>query len=376
MDLNNKEKTNIELINFDNNDAQEEKTLNAFLKDLNICIKYLENVKKDVYIYIINKTIDVIGENAPKVKFSFYNNYKYVGKDDINISVFRGEINSFIEKYKVNNFILKNDISLQFFFHYPKKPIINCEKEDKKNNDLQKLNVSPVTPRYSFEQMILNDETRSALLSSVTMIKNLSKIYDEWGFSEIDPVQKSVLNFYGPPGTGKTMAAYAVADYLKKLILPLNYADIESKFVGDAPKNLVSAFDIAKKENCVLFFDEADSFLGKRITNVSSSSDQAVNSLRSQMLILLESFEGIVLFATNLHKNYDKAFESRILRNIKFSLPDKELRKVLILKMIPSKAPIDRTILTDSIINQLSDYTEGSKCALLSIQNLRQFKVC
>ena len=68
----------------------------------------------------------------------------------------------------------------------------------------------------------------------------------------------------------------------------------------------------------MLFFDEADSFLGKRIQNVSSSSDQAINSLRSQMLILLEDFEGVVVFATNLADNYDKAFESRICKHISF----------------------------------------------------------
>ena len=138
--------------------------------------------------------------------------------------------------------------------------------------------------------MVLNKEVKDQLDSCVTMIRSLDKIYDEWGFREVDPVKKSVLNFYGPPGTGKTMAAHALSAELGKMILAINYSDVESKFVGDAPKNLVSVFKIAEEKNCVLFFDEADSFLGKRVTNVSSSSDQAVNSLRSQMLILLESF--------------------------------------------------------------------------------------
>jgi AAA+ superfamily predicted ATPase len=163
----------------------------------------------------------------------------------------------------------------------------------------------------------------------------------------------------GSPGTGKTMAAHAIAAELGKKILAVNYAEIESKFVGDAPKNLISAFEIAKKESCVLFFDEADSFLGKRITSVSSSSDQAVNSLRSQMLILLETFDITVIFATNLNENYDKAFDSRILCSIKFELPDRELRKQSIAKMIPSKAPINREILTDELLYKLSDLTEG-----------------
>ena len=208
-------------------------------------------------------------------------------------------------------------------------------------------------------QIILNDSTFEEIQKVSTLIKNIQKIYYDWGFSEIDPVPRCIVNFYGPPGTGKTMSAHIIASELNTKILPLNYSDIESKFVGDAPKNLVQAFEIAKRENCLLFFDEADSFLGKRITNVSSSSDQAVNSLRSQMLILLESFNGVVIFATNLHENYDSAFESRILRHIKFELPDKDIRLKIIKKMIPPKAPIDREVFDDEYLMSLSEIIDG-----------------
>ena len=160
--------------------------------------------------------------------------------------------------------------------------------------------------------------------------------------------------------TGKTMSAHALANEIGKKILAVNYAEIESKFVGEAPKNLISAFEIAKNEDAVLFFDEADSFLGKRITSVSSSSDQAVNSLRSQMLMLLENYEIIVIFATNLNENYDKAFNSRIITNIKFELPDNNLRKEAILRLMPKKAPIDSEILQDeTLIEKLVNLSDG-----------------
>ena len=109
--------------------------------------------------------------------------------------------------------------------------------------------------------------------------------------------------------------------------------------MGDSAKNLMNAFNTAKEHNCVLFFDEADSFLGKRIQNVTQGADQALNSLRSQMLILLEEFEGVVIFATNLVSNFDQAFESRILKHIKFALPNEEARAVIINKMIPEHLP-------------------------------------
>ncbi len=61
------------------------------------------------------------------------------------------------------------------------------------------------------------------------------------------------------------------------------------------------------------FFDEADSLLSKRLTSVSQGSEQAINSMRSQLLICLEEFRGIVIFATNLVINYDQAFLTRLI---------------------------------------------------------------
>jgi AAA+ superfamily predicted ATPase len=132
-----------------------------------------------------------------------------------------------------------------------------------------------------------------------------------------------------------------MAKYLEKKILLLNYADIESKYVGDAPKNLKKAFDVARATDAVMFFDEADSFLGKRIQNVNHGSDQALNSLRSQMLILLEEHKGVVLFATNLVTNFDKAFQSRMLKSIKFDLPNEEARAMIIKGKIPPRLPVE-----------------------------------
>lgn len=259
----------------------------------------------------------------------------------------------------------KQPLSIVLAFNFEKDVFMNNFMKNVSNatklefDETPKLNVSPIEPKYSLSQMVLCDSVKEELLKVIVLIKNLNKIYNEWGFSKIDASPRCVVNFFGPPGTGKTMAAHAVASELGQKILPLNYSDIESKFWGDAPKNLASAFKIAESEKCVLFFDEADSFLGKRIMNVSSSSDQAVNSLRSQMLILLENFTGTVIFATNLHKNYDKAFESRILKHIEFFLPDEKLRSQIILKMIPEDAPISNDVKNPEFIGKLSEIIEG-----------------
>ncbi len=232
---------------------------------------------------------------------------------------------------------------------------VERDKEQNKDNDLTFI---PVTPKYSFEQVILPADLKTEIEDALNIIQYQNLIYKVWGFEKVDPVPKSVLNFYGPPGTGKTMCAHAIASKLGKKLLALNYAEIESKYVGEAPKNLMKAFETAKKEDCVLFFDEADSFLGKRIQNVTQGADQALNSLRSQMLILLEEYSGVVIFATNLVSNFDKAFESRILKHLKFDLPNAEARKAIIKSMIPSGVPLEHPI-TDEEYDALSASTDG-----------------
>ena len=48
------------------------------------------------------------------------------------------------------------------------------------------------------------------------------------------------------------MVSHAVAKMLNKNILAVNYAEIESKYVGDAPKNLFKAFNAATEADAVL----------------------------------------------------------------------------------------------------------------------------
>lgn len=278
--------------------------------------------------------------------------------------------NSLAVDAKIDSFIKKNlvvdfkECSLRLDVQYKKKESSNGTASEanptfektKENDGLPTF--IPQTPRYSFDQIIIPDETRMRIYNDLNTIKHQDLIYNQWGFSEVDSKPKSILNFFGPPGTGKTMCAHAISKMLNKPLLALNYSEIESKYVGDAAKNLKKAFDTASEIGAVMFFDEADSFLGKRIENVSHGSDQALNSLRSQMLILLEDFEGVVLFATNLVTNFDKAFESRILDHIKLDLPNREARAEIISKMLPSKLPLEHPFSQEELL-EASDMIEG-----------------
>lgn len=256
-----------------------------------------------------------------------------------------------------------SDLSLSLFLKFKGKETTKEKEENNNTSEHSTANDSlptflPVTPRYDFEQIIMPEDTKKIIFDALNVIKHKELIYKVWGFEKVDSKPRSVLNFYGPPGTGKTMCAHAIAKHLLKPLLALNYSEIESKYVGDAPKNLKKAFDTAKELDAVMFFDEADSFLGKRIENVSQGAEQALNSLRSQMLILLEDFEGVVLFATNLVTNFDKAFNSRILASIKLDLPNKEARAAIIKVSLPPYMPLERPFTDDEIL-EVSDIIEG-----------------
>lgn len=188
--------------------------------------------------------------------------------------------------------------------------------------DYEKLsyNYMAETPRYTFEQVVLPQKVLDQIERAIGVLQVEHKVFDEWGLRSIIPTASSALSFYGPPGTGKSMAAEAIAAKMGKRILSATYADIESKFHGEGPKMVKAIFMAAERDDAVLFLDESDSLLSKRLTNVSDGSAQAINSMRSQLLISLERFKGIVIFATNLVVNYDKAFLSRLI-NIEFTMP-------------------------------------------------------
>lgn len=213
-------------------------------------------------------------------------------------------------------------------------------------------------PMYTLDKVIMPEETHNQIDRAIALIQGRKKIFEEWGFKEVDPHTKTILCFFGAPGTGKTMCAHAIASALQKNILVASYASIESKWVGEGPKNLQKIFKDAEEQDAVLFFDEADSFLSKRVANAETGSDKHYNRMSNEMFQLLENYDGIIIFATNLVADFDKAFKSRILAFIEFKQPDYEARKKLIKTMIPSKLPLHPEF-TDESIGILSEISDG-----------------
>ena len=204
----------------------------------------------------------------------------------------------------------------------------------------------PEEPRWSFDEIILPQAVKDKILDVANYAENSKKVFEEWGLQKVFKQSRQIgINLYGAPGTGKTMEAHAIAKHLGRKILVVNYADIESKFVGETPKNIRRAFEAAKDSGSILFFDEADAILSKRVTNMTSATDVSVNQTRSVMLMIMNDYQDFVIFATNFISNFDPAFMRRISTHIEFKLPDLECRKKLwrhyILPSLPNNVDID-----------------------------------
>ena len=119
---------------------------------------------------------------------------------------------------------------------------------------------------------------------------------------------------YGVPGTGKSAYTKFIAKSLKKPIIIKKGSDLLSMFVGGTEQNIALAFKEAKDKKAVLVFDEVDSFLQDRSMAARSWEVTQVN----EMLVQMESFDGIFIATTNLIDNLDKACLRRFDLKLEF----------------------------------------------------------
>ena len=213
--------------------------------------------------------------------------------------------------------------------------------------------VETVTPQRTLADVVLPPKTRRTLEQALAEVRNHTLIYRYWGLGERHTSGRGLtFNFAGPPGTGKTICAEAVANAVGLKLLVVDYAEAESMWVGETPKNMAGIFRAAAEQNAVLFFDEADAIATRRSTGGSRPYDREMNLTVNVLLRELESFNGIVIFATNLAANFDPAFERRIRTHVLFEMPGPEDRaRIWKLQIHPTKTPLA----SDVDFNQLAE---------------------
>jgi ATP-dependent 26S proteasome regulatory subunit len=107
-----------------------------------------------------------------------------------------------------------------------------------------------------------------------------------------------------------------------------------SKYLGDTAKHIKLAFERAPHHGAVLFLDEADSLLSRRVS-LDESCATSINQNRNTLMQELDRFEGVVVMTTNLFGNYDDALLRRVQRHIQFRLPNASMRRELLALHLP-----------------------------------------
>ena len=142
--------------------------------------------------------------------------------------------------------------------------------------------------------------------------------------------------FFGPPGTGKTLCANLLGKEFRKYVFRVDLSSLVSKYIGETEKNLARLFDEAEYKNWILFFDEADALFGKR-TQVKDAHDRYANQEVSYLMQRIETFEGLVILASNLKANIDEAFARRFQSIVYFPYPSPDEQILIWKKAFPRK---------------------------------------
>jgi SpoVK/Ycf46/Vps4 family AAA+-type ATPase len=202
--------------------------------------------------------------------------------------------------------------------------------------------VESIVPRRTFDDVILPPSTRRALDTALAQVTQHDLIFNRWGLGERHPAGLALaFNFAGPPGTGKTICAEAIAHALGRRLLLVRYAELESLWAGETPKNVAAVFRRAREEAAVLLFDEADALASRRSTSVHHGFEREANTTISVLLQELERYDGVVIFATNLAANFDPAFERRIRTHVLFEMPgEAEREQIWRVQLHPLRTPL------------------------------------
>lgn len=171
-------------------------------------------------------------------------------------------------------------------------------------------------PTRALDSLLLD----ASIVRTLRILKLEDKMRAELARNGLAP--RNRLLFHGEPGNGKTATAEAIAALFDVPLYTARYDEITGSHLGESEKNIVKAFKAVAGQRCVLFFDEADSLLGERIS-VRQSCDAARNNATNICLQYMDRLDNRVLFiaATNRLDDLDPAVKRRFDEKIYFGPP-------------------------------------------------------
>lgn len=225
-----------------------------------------------------------------------------------------------------------------------------------------------ISTQLTWESLIVSQETEEKLSEIERWLK-----HNDW-LKETAILDKRIKPgyralFYGLPGTGKTFAVSILGNKYKRPVYRIDLSQVISKYIGETEKNLSQLFDQAEDKEWILFFDEADALFGKRV-NVKEAKDKYANQETAYLLQRIEDYKGLVILATNLKENIDKAFIRRFHSIVHFPFPSAQQR----LQLWELTLPTENTStlgLCSSV--QLKEIAQRYKLTGANINNIVQY---
>ncbi len=218
-----------------------------------------------------------------------------------------------------------------------------------------------IETEMEWEDLVLHPKTLHQIKEIEHWIAHNQTLLHDWGMKKrIKPGYRAL--FYGPPGTGKTLTATLLGKYTGKDVYRIDLSRVISKYIGETEKNLSHLFDKAVDKNWILFFDEADALFGKR-TDIRDAHDKYANQEVAYLLQRIESYDGLVILATNQRGNIDDAFTRRFQAIIHFPMPGIEEREEIWKKAFPPQIEIA----TDINWNQIATRYELTGAGIINV---------
>lgn len=229
-----------------------------------------------------------------------------------------------------------------------------------------------IETQLNWNDLVLHPGTLKQVEEISTWIEHGQTLMSDWQMAaKLRPGYRSL--FYGPPGTGKTMTACLLGKTTGRDVYKIDLSLVVSKYIGETEKNLSRVFNQAQQRGWILFFDEADALFGKRVES-KSSHDRYANQEVSYLLQRIESFDGIVILASNLKDNLDTAFMRRFESATYFPMPRAEERLRLWQQGFSKKAKLDKVLDLEKIAREymLSGGSVMNVIRYASLQSLKE----
>jgi transitional endoplasmic reticulum ATPase len=175
---------------------------------------------------------------------------------------------------------------------------------------------------------------------------------------------------YGPPGTGKTMLARAIAGEIDAPFFTVSPADILSRWVGDAEKNIQAIFDAAREHPlAIIFIDEIEAMLPRRDAVESPVMQRLVPQVLSELEGIDKDSRNPLLFVGATNKPW--ALDEAVLRPGRFDeqvyvpLPDGPARQAILWSRLKER-PLADDVDIDRLVTKTAGYSGADLVGLVA----------